>query len=557
MKILQYLIESVIMEDAALTKGSQRVMNDKNLVAGLADAVRDDSRSHPQNFPAGFNRTSQKTPDEGLAQWFLENIDKIEKQGYEGTVYSRDGVNSDWIVRRYIAGSHNWEDLIGVMNMNLRDWYLLKNRDMLDPNHRDIPKFNSVRDIGKYMSTHYHDKLDDIRSAAALAAVKKQSKLAKVVDNDDYKIYTVFNWAGARTVGNGTQWCTANSQSRTNYENYSKSGMLFQLFPKDPEHVDKTGGVIGKRTVGPEKYQFDAGSGSFNDIADDVVGSNVISKKFPYLYSDLLAGLKQHKGELQTAIDTMVADETLKTPETKVQPYKIDDEITKLKRFKEKGYFTDKVRPKAVSSKDDSEQEQPQISPPAEQPAPMENIRELARKMLEGIVLSEPDADDEPDKKELGEEGDEMDDTGIAPPSASSSGLGSMGGGAGPTGGGGQYPPGTAPTMPESFINKGNIMENNVDKDVAAMLTSLKKYDKLVESVAPVMGMVTLGEKKGELPPWLKDKKDEKADPKDGADPEDFDDFNESKKVEEGVDPDVLAWMGRFAKLGNMKGYAR
>jgi hypothetical protein len=123
------LIESLLMEAVALTKGSQRVMNDKNLVANLADSVRDDARSHPSAFPAGSSRTFQKAPDEQLAQWFLENIDKIEKEGYEGTVYSRDGVNSEWIVRRYIAGSHNWEDLTGVMNMNLRDWYLLKNRN--------------------------------------------------------------------------------------------------------------------------------------------------------------------------------------------------------------------------------------------------------------------------------------------------------------------------------------------------------------------------------------------------------------------------------------------
>ena len=141
MSKLKDLIEGLLLE-ATLTKGSQRVMANKDLVAGIADALRDDARTHPQNFPAGANRSFQKAPDEELARWFLEKLDDIEKEGYEGTVYSRDGVNSDWIARRYIAGSHNMEDLIGVLNMNLRDWYLLKNRDMLDPNHRDLPKFN-------------------------------------------------------------------------------------------------------------------------------------------------------------------------------------------------------------------------------------------------------------------------------------------------------------------------------------------------------------------------------------------------------------------------------
>ena len=499
---LDLIIEAFLTE-TTLTKGSQRVLNNASMVPDLADAVRDDARAHPQNFPPGSAKAFQKASDEDVAKWFLEQIDKIEREGYEGTIYSRDGVYNEWIVRRYISGSHNWEDLIGVMNMNLRDWTLLKNRGMLQTGHTDVPKFNSVRDIGKYMSTHYHDKLKDIRDAAALAAVKKQSKTAKIVDNDDYKIYTVFNWAGARTVGQGTQWCTANSKSDVNYNNYSNKAMLFQLFPKNPEEVDKTGSIIGVRTKGPEKYQFDAGSHSFNDIADDKVPAADIVKKFPYLYSDLIAGLKQNKEQLQTAIDTMADDEALKSPEAKTKKYDIDAEIEKLKKFKNSGYFTDKVRPRATP--------------------------------------------DEPEQPQLATEEDEMEQD----PSMQTGGsIGS----AGPSGSGGKYPPGTAPTMPESKINKGKVMEN-VDKDVAAMLESLKKYDILKESVAPVIGMKTLGEKA--KPDFLDvDKDDDKKEPFKKA-VKDKEEKEDKEKVEEGADSDVIAWMQRFAKLGNMKGYGK
>lgn len=523
MSFLSYL-KGRFLTEAALTKGSQRVLQDKKLVAGLADAARDDAASHPHNFPPNSAKTFQKTSDEDLAKWFLERLDKIEREGYEGTIYSRDGVYNDWIVRRYIAGSHNWEDLIGVMNMNLRDWTLLKNREMLQPGHTDIPKFNSVRDVGKYMSTHYHDKLKDIRNAAALAAVKKMSKTAKIVDNDDYKIYTVFNWAGARTVGNGTQWCTANSQSDHNYNSYSGRAMLFQLFPKNPEMIDKTGTVLGGRTSGPEKYQFDAGTPCFHDIADDPAEAEAIKKKFPYLYTDLVSGLKQHSAELQTSIDDMVNDSALQnSPITKVKPYDIKSEIEKLPKLKR--YFTDKVRPKEKGSS-------------AEGPA--------------GDI-----------PKEL-----------------------------------------PAPEQPQ----QGNPIMEKVDKDVADMLQSLKKYDMLKESVAPVLGMVTLGEKKGGKPEWLIDA-EKKAEKKEGKDvgPDESDSeggeideatVNErdegkhnngtttgfktvakkaaaeygSKEAGERVagavrnkmkaagkleedntpDPEVLEWMKRFSKLGNM-----
>jgi len=561
------IIEETFLIEAALTKGSQRVMADKKLVAGLADALRDDAESHPQNFPANSARNFQKAPDEELAQWFLERMDEIEKAGYEGTIYSRDGVYSDWIVRRYIAGSHNYEDLIGVMNMNLRDWTLLKNRNMLDPAHTDIPKFNSVRSLGKYLSTHYYNKLEDIRKAAQSAQANKIAKRAKIVDNDDYSLYTVFNWAGARALGLGTQWCTANSASDYNYNNYSDRAMLFQLFPKNPDQVDKVGKMVGKRTTGPEKYQFDGGSYSFHDIADDPEEPSKITKKFPYLYDDLIKGLTQNKEKLETAMNQMSEDPALNTKEGKTKKYKIDDEIKKLDNLKRMGYFTDKKRPPPKSA------EEPGALPAPEGNQQMENIRQLALEMLEVKF-------------------DDVDDFGLQ-------------------------------TEAGITENKGPIMEN-IDKDVKAMLDNLKKYDILKESVSPVLGMVTLNqrpveEKKEWTPPWLKDKdkpndekeEDTNKDDKEEVDEargswdlakatkeeEELDERDEGKhnngkttgfkavakkaaaeygskeagervagavrnkmkaagkleeEVDTGPDPEVIAWMKRFDKLGRM-----
>lgn len=94
--------------------------------------------------------------------------------------------------------------------------------------------------------------------------------------------------------------------------------------------------------------------------------------------------------------------------------------------------------------------------------------------------------------------------------------------------------------------NNGVINMENIDKDVAAMLETLKKYDqKLTESVAPVLEKKSKpdfldvdsdGDKKE---PWKKAEKDKE----------------EKSEIDEGVDPEVLDWMKRFARLGNIKGY--
>jgi hypothetical protein len=589
MTFANYLPEAFLLEDVALTKGSQRVMSDKTLVSGLAARVRRDADFNPSVFPPNADRKFEKAPDEDVAKWFLENIDKIEKEGYEGTIYSRDGMYSDWIVRRYIAGSHNWEDLKGVMNMNLRDWTILKNRNELDPAHKEVSKFKSVREIGAYMVHHYQDKLEDVRNAAKFAARDKMARAIPLVNNADYKITVALNRAAACKLGSGTQWCTANSTYGDMFKRYAGEAMLYQMYPAVPETISKKSSMTGKEITGKEKYQFGPDSGlSFKDIADENVKPEDIRTKFPYLYTDLVTALKQNKAKVVELEKTFSEDPALQDPDmSKIRTYNVDEEITKLKKFITAGYMTDEVRPKEHVEKDDAGQEQPQLSPPVETPpqaAPMESITEFARRMSEGKT----------NKDELDEE--DLEDT--------DSDLGSMGAGAGPTGGG-KFPPGTAPTMPESFNNKGTEIMENVDKDVAAMLKNLKKYDTLVESCAPVLMArpkpyiaekeeveeedffhnpkvpankqlkappkeVNIEEgEEDKKNPWEdlgKDKEEKEAQPGDETTTHKGGKVTKTttglvhRKVDESTDvadPEVLEWMSRFSKLGNMKGYGR
>lgn len=151
----------------------------------------------------------------------------------------------------------------------------------------------------------------------------------------------------------------------------------------------------------------------------------------------------------------------------------------------------------------------------------------------------------------VSEEDEMMQDAGMDAATGGTLGATAAGGG-----GGGHYAPGTAPTMPESIQQKGITMEN-IDKDIAAMLTSLKKYDKLNESV---LGMTTtkmvrpVVEETKKKPDFLDfDKDEDKKEPMTKA----LKDKEKKEEVKEGADADVLDWMSRFSKLGNMKGYGR
>lgn len=323
-------------------------MKNAEMVAGLAKRVRRDSRMNPQNFPAGSSSKFEKMPDEQVAEWFLEQLDQIERAGYEGIQYSRDGANHAWIVSKYILGAHNWEDITGTMSMNLGKFYFLKNRNMLDAAHTNIPAFKSIREIGEYMVHHYQQALADYDAKMKAAAMKKSVRAFLVVDNDDYRIYTTLNRAANVLMGQGTTWCTSSSSYDGHFHNYSKAGMLFQMFPKAPDEVELTRND-NRKIEGKERYQFDVGaysSPNFMNIADQPPSKAYINEKYPYLYDDLVKNLRAKKAEIEEYIKAASEDPTLQTSDTKVKEYNVDQEIGKLRKFIDSGWMTNASRPK-------------------------------------------------------------------------------------------------------------------------------------------------------------------------------------------------------------------
>ena len=671
MKLLDRLIEAFLKEDAALTKGSQRIMNDKKIVKNLANAVRDDADFHPAAFPAGMDKKFNKSTDEEVAHWFLESLDNIEKQGYEGIVYSRDGVNSDWIVKTYLAGSSNWEDIKGNLNMVLSNWYLLRNRNLLEPQHKELSKFGNINQLNSVLQRHYATELKGAADAAKKNALRKTAKSFSLVDNNDYRVQVPLNRLASMLIADGAGWCTANAETGHFFNSYASRGMLFILLPYevDPETGEKgfvqkevtvrQGVRAGAKIDTVDKYQFDTGSGDFMDLGNvRVQPPSKIADAYPYLYDDIVTALRTQKDKLESAFTAFADDPALQGEDQKVKIYDINKQIKDLKIFVDKGYFTTEKRPKDTEIADEPAGDTPQIAAPAQEQPPqepqMETIRQLAKAMLEDKTLGhivqqyKPIGGGDEDSpltygdENLGEDefnecegldsakarlaqalgGGAMqeDDAAMADSgdmggqAATGGALGSVGGAGG---GGGQYPPGTAPTMPESIQTKEIAMEN-VDKDVAAMLNSLKKYDKLNESV---LGMVTLSMARPTVveagKPWENDEDKEEVEEeadvdedKEEIEEDAVDDFkakggkvetvpykgkeekgtsfgskhigksgssgkqtkgkaqgqnaNVSTKdkevppvVKEAADADVLDWMNRFSKLGNMKGYGR
>lgn len=344
---LRELFESRIYLTESLSKGANNVLANKNLVAGIANGLRSDSS---QTMPFQLQQKFNKMEDIDCAKWFVEQLDKIERQGYEGVIFGRDGQFHMWVAQCYANANDQWEDIEGEMGPALRDFTILKNRKYppnsekagqpyLDPRHSDIGKYKGVKSLHRYMVTHYGAILEEIRQTAALAAMIKTARSLSIAEEPEYKIIMIQNRPAAIAFAKGATFCTGNSQSEHNFKAYSSRAPLFGLVVKGEAKQDTTGRLGGQTYQ--EKYQFDAsigpGSANFRDNLDRQVDPKIIREKFPYLWDDLVNGINANSAEMQ---------EPTEEPGVQKLPYDPQAELQKLKNNLA-AYWTNEKRPTA------------------------------------------------------------------------------------------------------------------------------------------------------------------------------------------------------------------
>lgn len=348
-----------------LSKGSQTVMSKPALISSLAETVREDADMNPTYFGGiAAAKKLEKMPDQDIAQWFLNQLDMMEAEGYRGFRYSQDGKNNLWIVQNYTAMRDTWEDITGKMQPVLFDFYALKNRNLLDANHNDIMKFKGIRELGQYVNTHYAEKVKEIRDSVLKSArdklIDKQAKAIPVVNNDDYKIYMILNRFAAQKLARGAVWCTGMEHTDAHFRSYTSRAALFVIFPNDAQEVTVDQGH--RRIDGREKYQFDAGGPYFMNIGDRMQEPRAIRERFPYLYDDLTKGLEANKSRLEEIMNALSQDQSLsRDPDSKTLTYDIDAEIQKLEKFVERGFMTRTERPAQVAAPEQAPEQPPQV----------------------------------------------------------------------------------------------------------------------------------------------------------------------------------------------------
>jgi hypothetical protein len=345
---LRELFESRVYLFENLSKGSTNVLADKRLVANVAAQLRDDF-----SLPFQLQSKLKKLPDEEVATWFVEQLDRFERQGYEGVVYGRNGQYHMWVAQNYAQGADIWEDIEGEIGQALRDFTILKNRNMLDPRHSEIGKYKGVKALHRYMVQHYSEQLQDVRQTAAQAAMLKSARSLLIADTPEYKIYLLQNRPAAVAYGKGATFCTANSNSDHNFKAYSSKAPLMGLLPKGEAKTD-TSGRLGGKTY-QEKFQFDSSvspqSANFRDNLDRQVDPKIIQDRFPYLWDDIVKGFTANAQEIAEPAEEEGIQKLAYDPKKELQ--KLKDNLA--------AYWTNQKRPAETPPEGEVPPEQPAL----------------------------------------------------------------------------------------------------------------------------------------------------------------------------------------------------
>lgn len=218
----------------------QKAAKDPRVSKLLSIAFKQD-RTIPHNTLA---KLGPKPTDEEIVAEIGNLIDTALSNTNYGDI-SRDGKFDDWVLRQYMNGEIDYEDISGEAGDALGAWKALSIRGLLQPEHQDFNRFKNLQRIQALVSSApYSVMLAKIADAERLEKMKRDAKFVPLIDNERYYVAIPMNYGACYTFNNseGTQatFCTGGSSGASWFSRYADEGPIITVF--DKENMDDING---------------------------------------------------------------------------------------------------------------------------------------------------------------------------------------------------------------------------------------------------------------------------------------------------------------------------
>jgi hypothetical protein len=261
-----------------------KIAKDPQKLKQLAIAIKHDG-TFSKNAVA---KLGPKPTDEDLSKAWSDVLDDSLRRTRYGDI-SADGKFDEWLFRLYITGAADYEDVNGEGGDALGAWKALSTRGRLKPEHQDLNKFKSIRQIQRIIQDRqYREELNRIANAAEIEGHKRDKKETTLIDDERFLVVVPFNYGSCYTFNNAhgynASFCTGSSSGLRWFNRYADEGPIVSIF-------DKANGddVMGK-------WQMHAPTNQLNNGNQSVRSDEKFAELFPGLMKRIVAAITA-KGE--------------------------------------------------------------------------------------------------------------------------------------------------------------------------------------------------------------------------------------------------------------------
>jgi hypothetical protein len=269
-------------------------LKDPKTIKMLAIAMR-----HDGTLPkAAVAKLGTKPDDHHIMLLWSHLLDQSLTNTKYGNI-STDGKFDEWLTRLYMNGSVDYEDVNGEGGDALGAWKALSIRQALKPEHQDLNRFKSLRQIQAIIQDReYRDILKRIQDQEVIEKHKRDKKEITVLDNDRFLAVVPLNYGSCYTFNNAhgynASFCTGSSSGHTWFNRYADDGPIVSIFDKqNPEDVNG-------------KWQMHAPTNQLNNGNQTVRSDKAFAELFPGLMKEIIKGLEKHAAEIKTGSEGIV-----------------------------------------------------------------------------------------------------------------------------------------------------------------------------------------------------------------------------------------------------------
>ena len=219
-----------------------RVLNEANIGTRIAQDPRTTKMvaiaiRHDRTFPrTALADLGPRPTDTELVKVWGQLVDKLLADSNFGDL-SKDGKLDQWVIKAYMNGGSEFEDIAGEGIDALGAWKALSIRNWLQPQDQDLNKFTTIKSLQSALNkTEYRDNIRRIRNAEQLEKAKRDKKEIVLIDNQRFHVALPINYGACYTFNNQTghmsNFCTGGSDGIRWFKNYAPDGPIIMVTDK-------------------------------------------------------------------------------------------------------------------------------------------------------------------------------------------------------------------------------------------------------------------------------------------------------------------------------------